>query len=136
MRGLEKAALHCPKVPCAQGTAQACNSSQVGGFDRLTLRPIYDRQNLKSSIRSRRPGSRSSIVLNKFGPSGHGEAQVQYLDGDFRVISPGTYVRCAITAARIPLDELKYWSVDLQEAYAVPTAVLQRHFPSALKTQG
>ena len=76
------------------------------------------------------------IVLNKFGPSGHGEAQVQYLDGDFRVISPGTYVRCAVTDVRIPLDELKYWSVDLQEAYAVPTAVLQRHFPGALKTEG
>ena len=75
-------------------------------------------------------------MLNKFGPSGHGEAQVQYLDGDFRVISPGTYVRCAITDVRIPLDELKYWSVDLQEAYSVPTAVLQRHFPGALKTQG
>jgi hypothetical protein len=77
--------------------------------------------------------SETSIVLNKFGPSGHGEAQVQYLDGDFRVISPGTYVRCAVTDARIPLDELKYWSVDLQEAYAIPTAVLQRHFPGALK---
>jgi hypothetical protein len=76
----------------------------------------------------------TSTVLNKFGPSGHGEAQVQYLDGDFRVISPGTYVRCAVTDARIPLDELKYWSVDLQEAYALPTAVLQRHFPGALKT--
>jgi hypothetical protein len=76
------------------------------------------------------------ILLNKFGPSGHGEAQVQYLDGDFRVISPGTYVRCAVTDVRIPLDELKYWSVDLQEAYAVPSAVLQRHFPGALKTQG
>ena len=75
-------------------------------------------------------------MLNKFGPSGHGEAQVQYLDGDFRVISPGTYVRCAVTDARIPLDELKYWSVDLQEAYAVPTAVLQRHFPGAVKTDG
>lgn len=75
-------------------------------------------------------------VLNKFGSSGHGEAQVQYLDGDFRVISPGTYVRCAITDVRIPLDELKYWSVDLQEAYSVPSAVLQRHFPGALKTQG
>jgi hypothetical protein len=75
-------------------------------------------------------------VLNKFGPSGNGEAQVQYLDGDFRVISPGTYVRCAVTDVRIPLDELKYWSVDLQEAYAVPTAVLQRHFPGALKAQG
>jgi hypothetical protein len=78
----------------------------------------------------------SQIVLNKFVPSGHGEAQVQYLDGDFRVISPGTYVRCAITDARIPLDELKYWSVDLQEAYALPSAVLQRYFPAALKSQG
>jgi hypothetical protein len=73
-------------------------------------------------------------VLNKFGSSGHGEAQVQYLDGDFRVISPGTYVRCAVTDARIPLDELKYWSVDLQEAYAIPSAVLQRHFPRAPKS--
>jgi len=81
----------------------------------------------------RRDLSENLTVLNKFGPSGHGEAQVQYLDGDFRVISPGTYVRCAVTDARIPLDELKYWSVDLQEAYAVPSAVLQRHFPGALK---
>jgi hypothetical protein len=77
--------------------------------------------------------SETSYVLNKFGPSCHGEAQVQYLDGDFRVISPGTYVRCAITDARIPLDELKYWSVDLQEAYAQPVAVLQRHYPSQVK---
>jgi len=81
----------------------------------------------------RRAYRRTPDVLNKFGPSGHGEAQVQYLDGDFRVTSPGTYVRCAITDARIPLDELKYWSVDLQEAYSVPSAVLQRHYPEALK---
>ena len=57
-------------------------------------------------------------MLNKFGPSGQGEAQVEYLDGDFRVTSPGSYVRCAITGEHIPLDELKYWSVDRQEAYA------------------
>ena len=76
---------------------------------------------------------RTLAVLNKFGPSGHGEAKLQYLDGDFRVVSPGTYVRCAVTDVRIPLDELKYWSVDLQEAYATPGAVLQRHFPGALK---
>jgi hypothetical protein len=31
---------------------------------------------------------------------------------------------------------LKYWSVDLQEAYLTPEAVLQRHFPNALKTAG
>jgi hypothetical protein len=36
-------------------------------------------------------------------------------------------VRCAVTGAEIPLEELRYWSVDLQEAYASPEAVLQRH---------
>ena len=78
--------------------------------------------------------SGDKILLNKFGPSGSGQAQLQYLDGDFRVVSPGTFVNCAITGERIPLDELKYWSVDLQEAYAVPNAVLQRHYPGALKS--
>jgi hypothetical protein len=67
------------------------------------------------------------LVLNKFGSSGQGEAKVQYLDGDFRVISPGAYVRCAVTGAKISLEDLKYWSVDRQEAYATPEAVLERH---------
>jgi hypothetical protein len=58
-------------------------------------------------------------------PSAANEAQVQYLDGDFRVIKPGLYVLCAVTGVAIPLDELRYWSVDRQEAYASPAAVLQ-----------
>jgi hypothetical protein len=29
----------------------------------------------------------------------------------------------------IPLEELKYWSVELQEPYATPEAVLRRHHP-------
>jgi hypothetical protein len=57
----------------------------------------------------------------------HGEAEVRYLDGDFRVVRPGGFVRCAVTGDAIPLEELKYWSVELQEAYASPKAVLQRH---------
>jgi hypothetical protein len=55
-----------------------------------------------------------------------GEAELKYLDGDFRVVKPGAFVRCAVTGAAIPLEELKYWSVDLQEAYASPEAVAQR----------
>jgi len=55
-----------------------------------------------------------------------GEADVKYLDGDFRVVRPGAFVLCAVTGAQIPLEELRYWSVDLQEAYATPEAVLQR----------
>jgi hypothetical protein len=60
-----------------------------------------------------------------------GEAEVKYLDGDFRVVRPGAFVRCAVTGIAIPLEELKYWSVELQEAYVNPDAVLKRHFPSA-----
>jgi hypothetical protein len=56
-----------------------------------------------------------------------GEAEVRYLDGDFRVIRPGAFVRCALTGVEIPLEELRYWSVERQEAYASPEVVLQRH---------
>jgi hypothetical protein len=67
-------------------------------------------------------------VLNRTDRSAPmpGEAEVKYLDGDFRVVRPGTFVRCAVTGVSIPLEELRYWSVDLQEAYATPEAVLQR----------
>ena len=72
-------------------------------------------------------------VLNRFSSAGDGEAKVQYLDGDFRVISPGAYVRCAISGVRIPLEELKYWSVESQEAYASPEAVMRRLHPPQVK---
>ena len=58
-----------------------------------------------------------------------GEAEVKFLDGDFRVIKPGAFVRCAVTGVPIPLEELKYWSVEAQEAYASPEVVLQRYHP-------
>ncbi|MCC6776859.1 MAG: DUF2093 domain-containing protein [Hyphomicrobiales bacterium] len=70
-------------------------------------------------------------VLNRSdrAPPMAGEAEVRYLDGDFRVVRPGAFVRCAVTGVPIPLEELKYWSVDLQEAYVSPDAVMRRHFP-------
>ncbi|RCL02426.1 MAG: hypothetical protein JSC161_000858 [Candidatus Tokpelaia sp. JSC161] len=45
------------------------------------------------------------------------EAQLQYKEGEYRVLAPGTYVLCAVTGKKIPLDELKYWSLQRQEAY-------------------
>jgi hypothetical protein len=62
-----------------------------------------------------------------------GEAEVKFLDGDFRVIKPGAFVRCAVTGVPIPLEELKYWSVDAQEPYASPEVVLQRYHPDRSK---
>jgi hypothetical protein len=74
---------------------------------------------------------REALVLNRFDPHSPsaGEAEVKYLDGDFRVLRPGAFVRCAITGTPIPLEELKYWSVERQEAYAGPDAVLKRLHP-------
>ena len=59
-------------------------------------------------------------------PLGGVEARVQYLDGEYRVLRPGMYVLCAVTGAPIPLEDLRYWSVDRQEAYATPEASMQR----------
>jgi hypothetical protein len=66
--------------------------------------------------------------MNRFDrhPTGAAEARVEFLDGDFRILRPGAFVRCAVTGVPIPLDELRYWSVDRQEAYASPEAVLKR----------
>ena len=74
-------------------------------------------------------------LLNRYDRSSpmNGEAEVKYLDGDFRVVRPGAFVRCAVTGVPIPLEELKYWSVDLQEAYASPEVVLQRVKEKAAK---
>lgn len=55
-----------------------------------------------------------------------GEARVRYQDGEFQVLTQGDFVRCAITGAVIPITQLKYWSVELQEPYASADASLQR----------
>ena len=52
------------------------------------------------------------------------EARIHYLAGTFRLLSAGDFVRCAVTQAEIPLDELRYWSVDRQEAYIDAAASL------------
>ena len=59
-------------------------------------------------------------------PVDTGEAKIEFLDGDFRILRPGAYVRCAVTGEPIPLDELRYWSVDRQEAYASTLASMKR----------
>lgn len=45
------------------------------------------------------------------------EAKLHYEGGDYQIIISGSYVACAVTGARIPLDELKYWNCQRQEAY-------------------
>lgn len=63
--------------------------------------------------------------MNKMERDG-GEAKLRFLDGDYEVLVQGTYVVCAVTGTQIPLDALRYWSVDLQEAYANPAIATKR----------
>jgi len=41
------------------------------------------------------------------------------------LLSDGDHVVCAVTGARIPLHELKYWSVERQEPYIDAEASLK-----------
>ncbi len=66
--------------------------------------------------------------MNRFErrPAAAVEASLDYLDGEFRIVRPGAFVRCAVSGVPIPLDELRYWNVALQEPYASPEAKLLR----------
>ncbi|MEI9927244.1 MAG: DUF2093 domain-containing protein [Sphingomonas sp.] len=55
-------------------------------------------------------------------------ARLHYMANGFRLLTPGDHVICAVSGARIPLDELRYWSVERQEPYAsaeIATRVLR-----------
>ncbi len=66
------------------------------------------------------------IAMNRHEKAAGGaEARVQYLDGEYRVLRPGLFVLCAVTGQPISLEDLRYWSVDRQEAYSSPEAVTQ-----------
>ena len=58
--------------------------------------------------------------------AGNDLAKLHYGDGEFAVLKPGRYVICAVSGLKIPLDQLRYWSVPLQEAYATPADALKR----------
>ena len=45
------------------------------------------------------------------------KAKLKYLANRFEVIEKGDYVECAVSKKKIPLENLNYWNVDLQEPY-------------------
>ncbi|WP_430912511.1 DUF2093 domain-containing protein [Methylobacterium sp. sgz302541] len=69
-------------------------------------------------------------MLGRYERGASGEAMVEYGDGTMRVVKPGSFVRCAVTGEAIPLDDLRYWSVERQEAYASPDAIMSRLKPA------
>lgn len=64
------------------------------------------------------PGKTVGAATNK-------EAKIHYGDGDFAMLAQGDHVICAVTGRKIPIAELRYWSVDRQEAYVDAAASLK-----------
>ena len=44
-------------------------------------------------------------------------AKIKYLPNNFQILEDGDYVECAVSGKKIELEQLTYWSVELQEPY-------------------
>jgi hypothetical protein len=55
-----------------------------------------------------------------------GEAEIHFGSPDVTIIRSGSFVRCAVTGQRIPIEGLRYWSAERQEAYASADVALKR----------
>ena len=44
-------------------------------------------------------------------------AKLKYLPNNYEILEFGDHVICAVSNKKIPLENLTYWNVELQEAY-------------------
>ena len=55
------------------------------------------------------------------------KAKLKFNPNNFEVIEEGDYVVCAVSGKNIPLNQLTYWNVELQEAYFSPKEAQQKY---------
>ena len=56
------------------------------------------------------------------------EAKLKFKAGSFDIIEHGDHVLCSVSGKKIFLSDLKYWNVELQEAYYSPEEVAKKFF--------
>ena len=54
------------------------------------------------------------------------KAKLVYKQNKFDIVEDGNFVSCSVSGKEIPLSELSYWNVELQEAYYSPLEVKKR----------
>ena len=55
------------------------------------------------------------------------KAKIKFSPNNFEIVENGDYFVCAVSGKNIPLNQLTYWNVELQEAYFSPQEVQQRY---------
>jgi hypothetical protein len=53
-------------------------------------------------------------------------ATLHYGPNGFRVVTAGDHVLCVLTGEKVPLEALRYWCVERQEAYASAAIATRR----------
>ena len=61
------------------------------------------------------------------------KAKLKFKANSFDVLEPGDHVICAVSNKKIPLNNLNYWNIELQEAYYSPKEVKTKYEKSELK---
>ena len=61
------------------------------------------------------------------------KAKLKFGPNTFEIIEDGDYVECAVSGKKIPIKDLLYWNVDLQEAYFSPKEVKIKYEKSSIK---
>ena len=55
------------------------------------------------------------------------KAKLKFNPSNFEVIQEGDYVVCGVSGKNIPLNQLTYWNVELQEAYFSPKEAQEKY---------
>ena len=55
------------------------------------------------------------------------KAKLKYNSNNFEILEEGDHVVCAVSGKKIPIGELTYWNIELQEAYFSPKEAQQRY---------
>ena len=55
------------------------------------------------------------------------KAKLKFNSNNFEIIEEGDYVDCAVSGKKIPLGQLTYWNIELQEAYFSPKEAQERY---------
>ena len=61
------------------------------------------------------------------------KAKLKFGPNTFEINEDGDYVECAVSGKKIPIKDLLYWNVELQEAYFSPKEVKIKYEKSSLK---
>jgi hypothetical protein len=55
------------------------------------------------------------------------KAKLKFNPSNFEILEQGDHVFCAVSGKIIPINQLTYWNVELQEAYFSPKEAQQRY---------